>query len=301
MPKQSRGGEHLDAILALVAAGATVTAACGSNPAFPKPNAIAKLCQRNAGFRARLQDAIRTSGSRRRFSAAEFDQALAAIRSTSGNLREILVAPMPTYQAVIQRAGAHPDFGRRYRAAVAEHDNPKYLKPADYLAALEAIRARPDLTIAAALTAAGRRLPSTSHLHAKIQADAKFAALAAPALALRRDTWAHQRKIDAKPKTVYAKNLLAKSLQMDSLYAVAERAVPRHLDEFDRDDIRAELILAMIEGSLSVDDVERAGKQFVKDFMKRNNRIQFSSLDTGGSRTDGEAWVDTFTADRWHA
>jgi hypothetical protein len=113
--------------------------------------------------------------------------------------------------------------------------------------------------------------------------------------AARAHRSAARRKLSEKP--VYATHVLASLLRANEFYVVAERAVPRHLDPWDRDDIKSELVCALIDGSISIDDAARSGKEFARQFMSRQSRHHCRSLDTSGYESDGEKWVDALSTD----
>src|SRR5713101_2786863 len=234
--------------------------------------------------------------SPRRYTEAEYDQALEAIRTKTGSLKSILVAPLPSYKAVIQRCESDPAFRGRYREAMRSHDNPLHIKNSTVVQALELIRANPTVGVVRLLKASGLPL-SRQTLNDILNRDPGLAAIAAPIRRMRKDAISFAKKQQGTPRA-FAKNVLASLLAANDFYAVAERAIPRRsLDPWDRDDIKSEMIIALVDGRISVEEALRTGKQFARNFITQQRRPHFTSLDV--SRYDGEPWLNSISADEW--
>jgi hypothetical protein len=293
---------HFDAITALIETGLTLQAACASNPDFPSASAISALCARSEIHRTRFDEAVRVGNAKGRdswrltYTEMQYDLALEAIRTGSGSLKSILKPPLPTYKAVIQRCDRDPAFKLRYRAAMATHQNPLHLKPEAFTEALDLINANPNVSVPKLLKRAG--LPSRQTLDDKISRDASFAALARSIALKRKRVRSHAQKM-LRTKPVYSENTLMGALRLNQYYAVANRAVPRNLDHADREDVISELILVMVGGSMSLEEAERTGTSFAREYLNQQRRHLFSSLDV--SRYDTEGWVERLSADEWAA
>lgn len=294
---------HADEIIALVEGGMTVAAACRSDPAFPTWDAFVKYFRRDPVRADRLQQALRTRAVnatgkpgarlRRIFTAADYDAALQVLRSSNRALKSAVPPPLPSYNACWQRARTDTAFAEELRAAVAEREANRNSRFSD---ALELIGANPTVGVTKLLKQAGQRLPSRQTLDHHFNRNPSFAALLAPVRQKRKLVQSHFRK-QQTAKPVYTTNVLAKLLGANEFYAIAEKAVPKNLDPWDRDDIKAEMVTAMISGTLSLEGAAKSGKQFAGEFMAQQGRQRFKSLDTSAFGPSGENWVATLSTD----
>lgn len=178
---------YFEAIAALIRAGATVNEACAARPEYPKPDTFLAWLRRRADLFANLKPFIDANNRARlkrqkprlgdrKYSPADLDRALAVIRaSDAGDLRTVLVPPLPAYSVLQMYAKRDPEFVRRFREAIDARPNPNRVRPDDIERALEAIRTNPDKPIAAVLGPANN-LPSYPTLQKLAGEDTAFAA-----------------------------------------------------------------------------------------------------------------------------
>lgn len=88
---------------------------------------------------------------------------------------------------------------------------------------------------------------------------------------------------------------------MNELYAIAEKAVSRYFEPADREDIKSEMILAMLSGEISAEEGAGMGREFAHRFLYPHNRQRYRSLDDDAFGEDGSRmpYVDTLTTDEW--
>lgn len=227
-----------------------------------------------------------------RYTEDQYSEALAAIRTQRGSLKKILVAPLPTYSAIWQRCENDAPFKARYQEAMKGHADPRLTDAATVLAALDVIKANPTVNVDKLLSESGLDLRSRRTLNGILRRDRSLAAMAAPIRLERKKS----RKKPVEKRILTTGNLVA-ALRSHEFYAVAEKAVPRKLDPWDRDDIRSEMILALFDDRLSVEEAARSGRKFAADFLAQRRKT--ASLDV--SRHGAEAWLDSMSADDWVA
>jgi hypothetical protein len=176
-------------------------------------------------------------------------------------------------------------------------------EPADYERALEDI-------------AAGRRgyyLPTTTFgvpSHASLDRYRKrnpdFDRRMREALATRGKRMSPPKpkatKKAATPPTAYE---LRRKLLDNPIFAAVDAAIPRGLPDFIRDDVRQEMVTAILAGDFPVDEVKAAVADFLSDYYGKHDIWRNVSLDqplgdgareTFGDRLDGEAFRDWWDA-----
>jgi hypothetical protein len=80
-------------------------------------------------------------------------------------------------------------------------------------------------------------------------------------------------KIKAMLESPHGEEIRVKVLGQNEIFAAANKAVPRGLPAWKRDDIISDIVLAVLEGQIAVDDIRAKSK----DFIKEHNRM-FSHL-----------------------
>jgi hypothetical protein len=81
-------------------------------------------------------------------------------------------------------------------------------------------------------------------------------------------------------------------------YAATHRAVSRHLEPADREDIISEMVLSMLSGELALEDATDRSDEFTSRFLRPQKRFLYSSLDLrlSDDGPDSQA-VDILTTD----
>lgn len=349
----SKSEQHFDAVLALVEGGMTLSAACASRTDFPKMSALQMWVRRRIDLKERLSAALKANETRwrsaprprafgqklKRWTSADLDAALAAIRNSSDrDLRDLLKPPLPSYSTLLRHARQDEAFNARFRAAIDARDNP-WLLPSDaYDDALDAIARHPEKSVRKIIAQSNLRLPSYDMLNCRARTDPEFgsrfhAVMAAkyehlgkrvrgvrfsaesyaqaieiiksspnrPISALlhrdsalpsrqalrlraqRDEEFAAQLSIVKRrrkkgPKPVYREFELKRLLRANDLYRSAAGAA-RSIDPDDRDDIRSDIIVGLLEGSVSSDNIRSAGARLSKEHRKQFSRTQHISLD----------------------
>ncbi|WP_197083270.1 hypothetical protein [Afipia felis] len=127
-----------------------------------------------------------------------------------------------------------------------------------YDAAIELLTRNPRKSIRQQATALSVDLPDRKLVYSRARKDPEFAArFAAAKKAIRSVISRHTPRA---PKPVYRSNLLRRALLAHPLYRAANRAVPRGKDYSE--DVVQEIVLTVLEGELSPDDIAARGNAF---------------------------------------
>src|SRR5690606_311875 len=108
-----------------------------------------------------------------------------------------------------------------------------------------------------------------------------------------RALWAKyraQKRAGKHPETTFGE-LLNRALNANALYAAANGAVPRSLPPHARDDIVSEIVLAVLDGALAMEDINKAAARFVSSYWKARQLFTLS-LDAPIAGTDGLRMID---------
>ncbi len=77
-----------------------------------------------------------------------------------------------------------------------------------------------------------------------------------------------------------------RELMKIDVYAAARRALPRGLPEFVRDDVITEIVLAHLEGSLTLSEVPARASEFLRAYRRDFDQLKTVSLDAPIPGTD---------------
>lgn len=91
--------------------------------------------------------------------------------------------------------------------------------------------------------------------------------------------------------------LLRAALWQNDLHRAASAAVPDTLPPDIRDDVISEMVVAVLEGSLSAIDVPRAARRFISDHFRSREWRSILSLDAVVPGTDRVRLIDTIAAE----
>jgi hypothetical protein len=92
---------------------------------------------------------------------------------------------------------------------------------------------------------------------------------------------------------------IAHALSRNALYAAAMAAVPPQLAQYHRDDIAAEIIIAVLSGEFTIDDIPKRARAMAARHWKLHSQYEFVSLDAPVFE-DGAPLIDSIDSDRFH-
>jgi hypothetical protein len=287
---------HFDAIVALIESGMSIRAACDSNPDFPKQSAIEKFVARHPERQARLRAAIekRESGDAatgytgRQFTDADYESALATIAAgRHRNSADSLTVDHPGQRMILDRATRDPAFGARYKAALAGRHDPCRFADAAYDLALRHLR-RIDKSIQTLALGLSSDLPNLETIYRRCNVDPEFAGQFDKMLA---DRTAARRAATPRRETW----LLRKSLALNELYVAAMSAVGSRFPMEIREEIAAEIIVAVLGGDIEQSEIRARAPEFVRQHFRGFGR--FISLDRRVRLSDEDdiSFADSFT------
>lgn len=171
--------------------------------------------------------------------------------------------------------------------------NVKYTE-AQWDAAIELLARNPRKSIRKASKELGLDLPPRESIYQRKRHDKAFEARWLAAVGILRSVKARHDG-PTKPKSPTKSGLLARALRAHPIWAAARRAVPH--SDYD-DDVIQEIVLAVLEGSLSAADIRSKGNTLG---YKRIKRHVFDSLDAPkrmqGRESEREMLIDTIATD----
>lgn len=252
--------------------------------------------------------------------ARHFDEVIAAIRTGM------------TAKAACSSDDRFPDYGMfkkfagecpKRRSVVADALASRVAKrsvrrrrhtDAEFLQVMEILRDNPDKTERWLFAnVVGPELPTRLMVQSRCRSDSVFAALRKSMLDGRqgsitpvitdkmRAAWIARRKTNGQPAVARPAGQLRQALRRNDLFAMADRVVSRRLDPHIRDDVRSDIVLALLEGALDRDAIGKAARGFEVRAQHWDRRFSVLSLDRTVGGADGEsvAFVDIFTSDNW--
>lgn len=162
-----------------------------------------------------------------------------------------------------------------------------------YAAAIELLTRNPRKSIRRQASQIGLDLPGRAMIYLRARRDPEFAArFAAAKKSVRTVISKHTPRA---PRQVYQSNLLRRALLAHPLWKAARRAVP--YSDYD-DDVVQEIVLAVLEGTLTADDIATKGNSLG---YKKLGRQVFESLDAPTKIQNRESnrgtLVDTISSD----
>jgi hypothetical protein len=109
----------------------------------------------------------------------------------------------------------------------------------------------------------------------------------------------HHEKRLASFRAYYAKKKSISNVRHnpDEVYRRVVAAIPKTLPRFARDDIASELCLAVLEGKLLVDNIEKEVAGFMRSYNREYDTFKTVSLDAPVPGRDGETYMDRLPAD----
>lgn len=259
---------HFDAILMAVRSGLSVRQALASSSDFPRHNSLCAYLNNNPHQRFRLDGAVQASEAVRfqlEKAKQHFDEIIERIRSGASeeeackgivavhNFRGF-VDRVPSAREALDNAREERERGphARYRRQLHRYSED------DYETVLAAIRAAKGKSIRKVFAGLPARLPGRQLIYARVRRDPNFAARFGEACRGR------QTKV---------------ATTSGDLASIVERHVPKHLDLTARDDIKAEIIMAVLTGEIEQADIAKSVKEFTKRHNRKFSPWEFASLD----------------------
>lgn len=305
-------------------------------PGYPSIWTVKNFAKSNPEYAKRLEAAFasrweaawepgRHGGHRIKSSEPEILRAIDAFRSFTGASPFYFKAPgLPRYQALARHAAKTPHiadklsaaeiarqalrrelglydnaprYGRGHKRPISDKDKAQYISAivsGTSRKALEAntpfskdIRERvskEDPAFAAAVALANRQ-----------RLKVKYEASAARLKARERERSRRRRNVGA----VYEIGQLRIQLRLNDMYVAADQALKsyRHLPDYVRDDIRSDMVEAMIDRSLSLEEADERAFEYVEAHNRNFSPHNHKSTDQTLSEDSAETIGNRLTAD----
>lgn len=87
-------------------------------------------------------------------------------------------------------------------------------------------------------------------------------------------------------------NSIKRLLSQNEIYAAASNAVPNRYAPHNRDDIISDIVLAVIENKLTINDIPKQAKSFIAAYWKQRDLFGTLSLDAPISGMGGLTYLD---------
>ena len=86
-----------------------------------------------------------------------------------------------------------------------------------------------------------------------------------------------------------------RTLRRDELFSLVMAAVPKNLPDFIRDDVVTDIIVAVLERKISVENINVEARKFVTSYHREAGTYKTISLDATMAGRDGFRMIDTIT------
>ena len=271
---------HFDEIIARVEAGETMPAVCASDPKFPIYATLWRWATRDPQRSARMKAAVAKQKEGAIFSAEAIEAGLRTIATSKvRHINEVRLPGEPSYGWYHKRSQTDPDMHARFYAALAARQAQPGFKPTRYDAAaydrmLGEIASNPRRSLGA-LARCDEKLPTVGALTQRRRRNSEFAAKAAEVVRAKPAFFYARSKSRANK---YHPDELRRPLVTNDLYQRAESLVPKFHDVDLRDDIRSDMILALLEGR-SDEELRTERNAIVKSHHRRTSSRHIQSLD----------------------
>ncbi|MGL3208298.1 hypothetical protein [Bradyrhizobium sp. BR 1433] len=264
---RGRSASHFDAIIALVAGGMQIKAACRSRPEFPNWPAFKQFLRKHPDYRQRLNDARPkkvVGEARARVKFAEILSLIEGGRSINSACSMCGVDSPSLYRMM-----RSDDSGTaQFNAAIAAREaGPSALgagrfkkrkrrwTEADFQEALEVIRCTTETSVESALQSP--LMPKSVVYKWALKTTARSEALRNALDS--RPIAAHRRSVAKGPRPVYRQDVLRTGLLANEVYRQASASVPARLDRDFRDDLISEIVIGVLSGELRQEEVKTKG------------------------------------------
>jgi hypothetical protein len=122
-------------------------------------------------------------------------------------------------------------------------------------------------------------MPTTNAIYMRRQRDDAFRALVNSALGSRPRVAADAARVYRGLGEGPLGSVLFRRLSQNEVFAAVTDALPGFLPRAIQDDIRSEMILAVLEGRVEIGDLKQAARRFVSDYHRRAGTWRARSLD----------------------
>jgi hypothetical protein len=285
-------------ILELLEAGSSLKSVLAVGK-MPTKRTLRKYCRTDPKFTAQLKQAFYKKS--RSFGAEEkYITALERIESGAG-VFSVFAEMRVGHSSFVKFLNRHPSLHQRYVLAIAGRPNfgVRY-SDEQYRRALEGL--------SAAITVTNEEfkipgLPRYGAMLRKSYLDPVFASQFAEA---RRDRITKQCEAGISlrgsyrkkgSKRVYQTAVLRGRLLQDELYRTADLAVSRGLQDHIRDDVKSDIVEAVLDGSLRLEDISREVGKYIAAHFAKFSSYKFRSLDQTLFDDDDIAFIDRLTTD----
>ncbi|WP_312222544.1 hypothetical protein [Rhizobium rhizoryzae] len=136
-----------------------------------------------------------------------------------------------------------------------------------------------------------------AHLEEKRRKDREYKAANAERCRenYRRHYYKHHAKMIEKHRRRWAKERTKRALDQapDKIFELINKAVSRALPRFVRDDVIGAMSLAVMEGQLLVENIDKEAAKFLRSYNREFDQFKTVSLDAPLAGTDGLTLMDS--------
>lgn len=236
-----------------------------------------------------------------------FDEVIALIRTGHSLFDACQSKPeYPTVHSFRRYAQKDAERNRVLREAVAAADairrDRRYHRSDDaYDEVLRIIAATPDKRVRAIYRKVmPKGLPHQTMVDRRRRNDPEFAARYDAVIAARpqdiRPDYGYEPKAKPIPRP---DGQLTKALRLNELHRKVDGLLPRGIYYFDREDIKSDIIEAVLRGTLCIDEIDARKQDFIHGYYRAQRRHSFRSLDQEmfESESSKVAYVEMLTTD----
>jgi hypothetical protein len=290
-------------IIELLEAGSSLKAVLAVSK-MPTKRTLRKYCRTDPHFAARLEQAFKKRMTLRTFNAeGKYVAVLERIErgaSASSVFVEMRVG-QGSFGKFLKR---YPSLHQRYVLAIAGRSSPN--SGARY-SDEQYRRACEGLSAAITVTNEEFRIPGLPRYGAMLRKSYRDPIFAAQFAEARLAKITKQCEAGISPRgsvgrkkgsrRVYQTAVLRGRLLQDELYRTADLAVPRGLQDHIRDDVKSDIVEAVLDGSLRLEDISREVGKYIAAHFARFSSYKFRSLDQTLFDDDDMTFIDRLTTD----
>ena len=268
---------YADEILWLIESGMSMRKACASDARFPSRHSFVAALRIDPVLQRRYDDAIDPQEDMDAKCRGAFDDIVRGIKA-GGRILEVLQPRKrcPDYNVLSRFLKSNPEFDARYRAAFREREaGPNAIGQAASYSERELRRAAADLMLndtrhisTAHVSPTGPHaatLLKASHRDAELRAAVETAIMARRArLRLPGPKFVPTTvRVTVPAKQDGGPRIVPPSLSSNELWQLAIAALPARLDSAMRNDVAADIIVAVLQGDLSPDQINGEAHRFI--------------------------------------
>ncbi|TGN75949.1 hypothetical protein EOW77_0032285 [Bradyrhizobium yuanmingense] len=212
------------------------------------------------------------------------------------------VGQMPSAQAILKRAARDPEFARSLYSRRPKVDAQSYrYSEADYEEAISKIG---QSGWAAYLNEREPgALPSLNAIYRRTGSDpalkARLRGKILERYSLKRQLKALSSRRGRSKAIERPDGQLARLLLQQDAYRIADKFVPRHYDRADRDDIKSDIVMAVIAGEFALDEIGENARWFISEHFRGGifSSGRFGSVDAPIFSDSDTPLVDRLSSD----